>query len=93
MDVFMKGHVHGGNTDWITDVIEIKYVDVQSKSDPDVTHKVKIMFGDTYSCDCKGYKYSNKCWHITQVKEKKEKQQEKEATIAELERDAREGNL
>ena len=93
MDIFMKGHVHGGNTDWITDVIEIKYVDVQSKSDPDVTHKVKIMFGDTYSCDCKGYKYSNKCWHITQVKEKKEKQQEKEATIAELERDAREGNL
>ena len=71
----------------------IRYVDVQSKSDPDVTHKVKIMFGDTYSCDCKGYKYSNKCWHITQVKEKKEKQQEKEATIAELERDAKEGNL
>ena len=93
MDVYMKGHIHGGNTDWITDVIEIKYVDVQSKSDPDVTHKVKIMFGDTYSCDCKGYKYSNKCWHITQVKEKKEKQQEKEATIAELERDAKEGNL
>ena len=23
----------------------------------------------------KGYKYSNKCWHITQVKEKKEKEQ------------------
>jgi hypothetical protein len=89
----MKGHVHGGNIDWITDVIEIKYVDVQSKSDPDVTHKVKIMFGDTYSCDCKGYKYSNKCWHITQVKEKKEKEQEKEATIAELERDHKEGNL
>ena len=93
MDIFMKGHVHGGNTDWITDVIEIKYVDVQSKSDPDVTHKVKIMFGDTYSCDCKGYKYASKCWHITQVKEKKEKEREKEATIAELERDAREGNL
>ena len=89
----MNGHTHGGNTDWITDVIEIKYVDVQSKSDPDVTHKVKIMFGDTYSCDCKGYKYASKCWHITQVKEKKEKQREKEATIAELERDAREGNL
>ena len=93
MDVFMKGHVHGGNTDWITDVIEIKYIDVQSKSDPDVTHKVKIMFGDTYSCDCKGYKYAGKCWHITQVKEKKEKEQEKEATIAELERDYKEGNL
>ena len=93
MDVYMNGHIHGGNTDWITDVIEIKYVDVQSKSDPDVTHKVKIMFGDTYSCDCKGYKYASKCWHITQVKEKKEKEREKEATIAELERDAREGNL
>ena len=73
--------------------LEIRYVGVQSKSDPDVTHKVKIMFGDIYSCDCKGYKYSNKCWHVTQVKEKKEKQKEKEATIAELERDAREGNL
>jgi len=73
MDVFMKGHVHGDNTDWITDVIEIKYVDVQSKSDPDVTHKVKIMFGDTYSCDCKGYKYAGKCWHITQVKDEMEK--------------------
>ena len=93
MDVYMKGHIHGGNTDWITDVIEIKDIDVQSKSDPDVTHKVKIMFGDTYSCDCKGYKYASKCWHITQVKEKKEKEREKEATIAELERDAREGNL
>ena len=56
--------------------IPIDFVDVPSKSDPDVTHKVKIMFGDTYSCDCKGYKYAGKCWHITQVKEKKEKEQE-----------------
>ena len=55
--------------------IPIDFVDVPSKSDPDVTHKVKIMLDDTYSCDCKGYKYSNKCWHITQVKEKKEKEQ------------------
>ena len=55
--------------------IPVDFVDVQSKSDPDVTHKVKIMLGDTYSCDCKGYKYSNKCWHITQVKEKIEKEQ------------------
>jgi len=55
--------------------IPIDFVDVQSKSDPDVTHKVKIMLDDTYSCDCKGYKYAGKCWHITQVKEKKEKEQ------------------
>ena len=53
--------------------IPIDFVDVPSKSDPDVTHKVKIMLDDTYSCDCKGYKYSNKCWHITQVKESREK--------------------
>ena len=62
---------------WTTTVddmfIPIDFVDVQSKSDPDVTHKVKIMLDDTYSCDCKGYKYSNKCWHITQVKELREK--------------------
>ena len=31
--------------------IPIRYVDVPSKSDPDVTHKVKIMMNDTYSCD------------------------------------------
>ena len=55
--------------------IPIDFVDVQSKSDPDVTHRVKRMLGDTYSCDCKGYKYAGKCWHITQVKEKKEKEQ------------------
>ena len=55
--------------------IPVDFVDVQSKSDPDVTHKVKIMLDDTYSCDCKGYKYAGKCWHITQVKEKKEKEQ------------------
>ena len=55
--------------------IPVDFVDVQSKSDPDVTHKVKIMMNDTYSCDCKGYKYAGKCWHITQVKEKKEKEQ------------------
>ena len=73
--------------------IPIDFVDVPSKSDPDVTHKVKIMMNDTYSCDCKGYKYAGKCWHITTVKEKKEKQQEKDATIAELERDYKEGNL
>jgi len=53
--------------------IPIDFVDVPSKSDPNVTHKVKIMLDDTYSCDCKGYKYSNKCWHITQVKELREK--------------------
>ena len=62
---------------WTTTVddmfIPIDFVDVPSKSDPDVTHKVKIMLDDTYSCDCKGYKYSNKCWHITQVKELREK--------------------
>ena len=61
---------------WTTTVddmfIPIDFVDVPSKSDPDVTHKVKIMMNDTYSCDCKGYKYSNKCWHITQVKEREE---------------------
>ena len=51
------------------------------------------MFGDTYSCDCKGYKYAGKCWHITTVKDTREKQREKEATIAELERDHKEGNL
>ena len=73
--------------------IPIDFVNVQSKSDPDVTHRVKRMMGDTYSCDCKGYKYAGKCWHITQVKEKKEKEQEEEATIAELERDYKEGNL
>ena len=73
--------------------IPIDFVDVPSKSDPDVTHKVKIMLDDTYSCDCKGYKYSNKCWHITTVKDTREKQREKEATIAELERDHKEGNL
>ena len=73
--------------------IPIDFVDVPSKSDPDVTHRVKRILGDTYSCDCKGYKYAGKCWHITQVKEKKEKEQEKEATIAELERDYKEGNL
>ena len=83
----------GTTTTGFNAFIPVDFVDVQSKSDPNVTHKVKIMLGDTYSCDCKGYKYSSKCWHITQVKEKKEKQQEKEATIAELERDAREGNL
>ena len=55
--------------------IPIDFVDVPSKSDPNVTHKVKIMLDDTYSCDCKGYKYAGKCWHITQVKEKKEKEQ------------------
>ena len=55
--------------------IPIDFVDVPSKSDPDVTHKVKIMMNDTYSCDCKGYKYAGKCWHITTVKEKKEKEQ------------------
>ena len=64
---------------WTTTVddmfIPIDFVDVPSKSDPDVTHKVKIMLDDTYSCDCKGYKYAGKCWHITQVKEKKEKEQ------------------
>ena len=73
--------------------IPVDFVDVPSKSDPDVTHRVKRMLGDIYSCDCKGYKYAGKCWHITQVKEKKEKEQEKEATIAELERDYKEGNL
>ena len=73
--------------------IPIDFVDVPSKSDPDVTHRVKRILGDIYSCDCKGYKYAGKCWHITQVKEKKEKEQEKEATIAELERDYKEGNL
>ena len=52
--------------------IPIDFVDVPSKSDPDVTHIVKIMMNDTYSCDCKGYKYAGKCWHITQVKEKEE---------------------
>ena len=55
--------------------IPIDFVNVQSKSDPDVTHRVKRMLGDIYSCDCKGYKYAGKCWHITQVKEKKEKEQ------------------
>ena len=55
--------------------IPIDFVDVPSKSDPNVTHKVKIMLDDTYSCDCKGYKYAGKCWHITTVKEKKEKEQ------------------
>ena len=73
--------------------IPIDFVDVPSKSDPDVTHKVKIMLDDTYSCDCKGYKYTGKCWHITTVKDSREKQREKEATIAELERDHKEGNL
>ena len=62
---------------WTTTVddmfIPIDFVDVQSKSDPNITHKVKIMMNDTYSCDCKGYKYSNKCWHITQVKDEMEK--------------------
>ena len=48
--------------------IPIDFVDVPSKSDPDVTHKVKIMLDDTYSCDCKGYKYTSKCWHIDKVK-------------------------
>ena len=84
--------MHFGNP--LSDVfIPIDFVDVPSKSDPDVTHRVKRMLGDTYSCDCKGYKYAGKCWHITQVKEKKEKEQEEEATIAELERDYKEGNL
>ena len=55
--------------------IPIDFVDVPSKSDPNVTHKVKIMLDDTYSCDCKGYKYAGKCWHITTVKEKIEKEQ------------------
>jgi len=55
--------------------IPIDFVDVPSKSDPDVTHKVKIMMNDTYSCDCKGYKYAGKCWHITTVKEKIETEQ------------------
>ena len=50
--------------------IPIDFVDVPSKSDPDVTHKVKIMMNDTYSCDCKGYKYASKCWHIDHVKDR-----------------------
>ena len=84
--------MHFGNP--LSDVfIPIYFVDVPSKSDPDVTHRVKRILGDIYSCDCKGYKYAGKCWHITQEKEKKEKEQEEEATIAELERDYKEGNL
>ncbi len=48
--------------------IPIDFVDVPSKSDPDVTHKVKIMLDDTYSCDCKGYKYAGKCWKQVQFR-------------------------
>ena len=71
--LFVRSRVHGSP---VSDVfIPIDFVEVPSKSDPSIIHKVKIMFGDTYSCDCKGYKYAGKCWHITQVKEKKEKEQ------------------
>ena len=55
--------------------IPMEVIKVKSATDSNVTYNVKIMFNDTYSCDCKGYKYAGKCWHITQVKEKKEKEQ------------------
>ena len=69
--LFVRSCVHGSP---VSDVfIPIDFVEVPSKSDPSIIHKVKIMFGDTYSCDCKGYKYAGKCWHITQVKDEMEK--------------------
>ena len=68
--LFVRSRVHGSP---VSDVfIPIDFVEVPSKSDPSIIHKVKRMLGDIYSCDCKGYKYAGKCWHITQVKEKEE---------------------
>ena len=51
---------------------------IPSKSDPSVEHMVKIILNDVYSCDCKGYKYVGKCWHIEQAKKIIKKMEELE---------------
>jgi len=50
--------------------IPMEVIKVKSATDSNVTYNVKIMFNDTYSCDCKGYKFANKCWHIDHVKDR-----------------------
>ena len=52
----------------IDSIIPMEIIKIKSATDPNVTYNVKIMFDDTYSCDCKGYKYASKCWHIDKVK-------------------------
>ena len=47
--------------------------EVQSKSDPELKHIVEEVedletHEISYSCDCKGYKYNNSCWHIKEIK-------------------------
>jgi len=46
--------------------------DIQSKTDPEVYHKVVMKGNGDIECDCKGFKYGGSCWHIKHVKETNE---------------------
>ena len=60
------------------DMLPHDFIMIPSKSDPSVEHMVKIILNDVYSCDCKGYKYVGKCWHIEQAKKIIKKMEELE---------------
>ena len=50
-----------------------KFYKVQSKSDPSIEHTVycnqNLETDEIFvECDCKGYQYNHKCWHVEKIR-------------------------
>ena len=51
----------------LIDSMTVRTFEIPSKSDPNLVHIVKLNTNDELSCDCKGFQYGGKCWHVRNV--------------------------
>ncbi len=64
-----KENVVSFNMKYEQDNITMYTFGIRSKSREGLIHKVVIVVEDDYflmkACDCEGYKYHHKCWHLS----------------------------
>jgi len=77
--VAMQLYNQANNAGWDLDHIEkrfnpwyerqVEYILVPSRSDVNVSYKVRREPGGVLTCECRGFVYRGDCWHVQAVKE------------------------